>query len=327
MRLGRCPDSASGRSPGAATAAPNARDCSQARLTLLCVLALGRRRWLISPTSRSRPSLRLSGPDPGKVRLGERLFRDPRLSRGNASACAACHVLDKGGDDGRAQSIGAEGRPLAFNTPTVFNAAWNFRLNWRGNFRTLEEHNEAVLLKEIADGHDVGGTAAEAPRRSALSGDASPTSMAPVRTARTSSTRWRRSSGRWRPRTRASTATSAANRQAITADEERGYQLFKAYGCIACHQGVNVGGNLFQKFGIFSNPFAGQAAVAKADLGPLRHHRRTKATATCSASRACATSRSRRPISTTAAQHRSAKRWRSWRRPSSAGIWRSATSS
>jgi cytochrome c peroxidase len=56
-------------------------------------------------------------------------------------------------------------------------------------------------------------------------------------------------------------------RDAITADEERGYQLFKAYGCIACHQGANVGGNLFQKFGIFQDLFAGQKTLTKADLG------------------------------------------------------------
>jgi len=39
--------------------------------------------------------------------------------------------------------------------------------------------------------------------------------------------------------------------EALTAEEQRGYQLFKAYGCAACHQGVNIGGNIFQKFGIF----------------------------------------------------------------------------
>ena len=56
-------------------------------------------------------------------------------------------------------------------------------------------------------------------------------------------------------------------RDALTPDEERGYELFKAYGCIACHQGVNVGGNLFQRFGIFDDPFAGADAVSEADLG------------------------------------------------------------
>jgi cytochrome c peroxidase len=38
---------------------------------------------------------------------------------------------------------------------------------------------------------------------------------------------------------------------AITAQELSGYQLFKSLGCASCHQGVNVGGNLFQRHGIF----------------------------------------------------------------------------
>jgi cytochrome c peroxidase len=55
-------------------------------------------------------------------------------------------------------------------------------------------------------------------------------------------------------------------RDAITPEEERGYRLFKEYGCIACHQGVNVGGNLFQRFGIFHDPFS-QLPIRPADLG------------------------------------------------------------
>jgi cytochrome c peroxidase len=54
--------------------------------------------------------------------------------------------------------------------------------------------------------------------------------------------------------------------QAITTIEARGYQIFKSYGCAACHQGVNFGGNLFEKFGIFDDPFA-QRPMSQADLG------------------------------------------------------------
>jgi cytochrome c peroxidase len=50
-------------------------------------------------------------------------------------------------------------------------------------------------------------------------------------------------------------------------DAARGYELFMSLGCVACHQGVNVGGNLFQKFGIFEDPFARRVEVAEADLG------------------------------------------------------------
>jgi cytochrome c peroxidase len=38
---------------------------------------------------------------------------------------------------------------------------------------------------------------------------------------------------------------------AIAPEELSGYELFKSLGCISCHQGVNVGGNLFQRHGIF----------------------------------------------------------------------------
>src|SRR5215813_2433292 len=54
---------------------------------------------------------------------------------------------------------------------------------------------------------------------------------------------------------------------AITLREQRGYQLFKTYGCIACHQGMNLGGNLLQRFGVFDNPFTQRGRVTDADLG------------------------------------------------------------
>jgi cytochrome c peroxidase len=43
----------------------------------------------------------------------------------------------------------------------------------------------------------------------------------------------------------------AGETTAISPEELSGYQLFKSLGCISCHQGVNVGGNLSQRHGIF----------------------------------------------------------------------------
>ena len=37
----------------------------------------------------------------------------------------------------------------------------------------------------------------------------------------------------------------------LTKEEQEGYELFTSKGCIACHNGVNIGGNLFQQIGIF----------------------------------------------------------------------------
>ena len=84
--------------------------------------------------------------DPAKIALGQKMFHDVRLSHGDRVSCATCHDLARGGADGRDRSVASDGRPSDFNASTVFNAALNARLNWRGNFRTLKEQNESVLL-------------------------------------------------------------------------------------------------------------------------------------------------------------------------------------
>jgi cytochrome c peroxidase len=38
---------------------------------------------------------------------------------------------------------------------------------------------------------------------------------------------------------------------ALTPMERDGYALFKSLGCVSCHQGVNIGGNLYERHGIF----------------------------------------------------------------------------
>jgi cytochrome c peroxidase len=204
--------------------------------------------------------------DPGKIALGQKMFHDPRLSRGDRVACASCHDLDRGGDDGRARSVAADGRLLDFNASTVFNAALNARLNWRGNFRSLEEQNEAVLLDPrlmnttwpelLAKLHaDADYRAAFEARYGAAPERAHVLDALAIfqRSLLTPDARFDR--------------YLRGERGAIDADEARGYQLFKAYGCAACHQGMNVGGNLFQKFGIFHDPFAARGGAGTGDLG------------------------------------------------------------
>jgi cytochrome c peroxidase len=212
-----------------------------------------------------RPVATAEMSSPAKVRLGERLFNDARLSGAKAVSCASCHDLNTGGDDGQTRATGIDGRPLDFNTPTVFNAALNFRLTWRGNFRTLEAQAEAVLLDRRLMNTTWERVIAT------LAADAG--------YKRDFSTAYRGGPSRARVLDalavfQRSLVTPDArfdrylrgDRTAITRDEERGYRLFTSYGCLACHQGVAVGGNLFQRFGIFEDPFA-RRVVSQADLG------------------------------------------------------------
>lgn len=46
---------------------------------------------------------------------------------------------------------------------------------------------------------------------------------------------------------------------ALSNSELQGFQLFKSIGCVSCHQGVNMGGNLFQRSGVF-HPVTGTAS-------------------------------------------------------------------
>ena len=54
---------------------------------------------------------------------------------------------------------------------------------------------------------------------------------------------------------------------ALSAEERRGYALFKSYGCVSCHQGANVGGNMFQVFGVLNEYFKRRGNITEADLG------------------------------------------------------------
>ena len=55
---------------------------------------------------------------------------------------------------------------------------------------------------------------------------------------------------------------------ALHAQELEGYRLFMETGCVTCHQGINVGGNMFQVFGRMGNYFADRGGVEQAaDLG------------------------------------------------------------
>ena len=77
--------------------------------------------------------------DPLKVALGEQLFADRRLSHDGNLACLSCHDTRTNG------TRSAKPPPNHLRPPSVFDAALSFRLNWEGNFRTLEAHTEIVV--------------------------------------------------------------------------------------------------------------------------------------------------------------------------------------
>ncbi|RKH19296.1 cytochrome-c peroxidase [Corallococcus sp. CA047B] len=87
-----------------------------------------------------------SEPTPEKVALGEKLFREKRLSADNTVACMTCHEPELGFTDGKALSEGIRQQKVTRNSPTVLNALFNATQFWDGRAGTLEDQAKLPIL-------------------------------------------------------------------------------------------------------------------------------------------------------------------------------------
>ena len=185
-----------------------------------------------------------------KIKLGGRLFGDLRLSHDNSRSCSSCHDLRTNGATAKSHDLGVDGSSLSLNTLTVFNAALNFRLGWEGKFHTVKSDTKALLdspqimgtsIPEVVEKLDADPDMRREFAAVYGSGPDAGNVMDAIasfeRTLLTPDSRF----DRW----------LAGDAAALSADELDGYRLFKSLGCVSCHQGVNIGGNLFERHGIF----------------------------------------------------------------------------
>lgn len=213
--------------------------------------------------------------DAQKVALGDRLFHDPNLSRDGKISCSSCHDLQKGGTDRLPRSLGIDGQEGVINSPTVFNAEFNFRQFWDGRAADLKEQIDGPMNNPLEMGFNWKDLMQRLQADQAymeqflLVYGADPT-PALVRDAIAEFER-----SLYTPNARFDRYLRG-DTEAISDEELAGYGLFKQYGCIACHQGTNVGGNMFQTFGVLGDYFADREArnpgkrrpeLDKADLG------------------------------------------------------------
>jgi cytochrome c peroxidase len=204
--------------------------------------------------------------DPNKVSLGKQLFEDARLSEDNRISCVSCHNLNLGGVDRRVRSIGINGNLTDVNTPTIFNASFNFRFNWNGKFENLTDHLNTLMTNPKVMGVKW-DTLMEKLQKDAeymkvfdriYPDGLTPTNIKDAIVVYEQSL--------YTPNSRFDRFLRG-DKQVLTQSEKEGYKLFKNYGCISCHQGVNVGGNMFQRFGIIGDYFAERGNITRADLG------------------------------------------------------------
>jgi len=204
--------------------------------------------------------------DKNTVALGKRLFFDKQLSADNSIACVNCHQLNLGGTDQLARSVGIKGAIGNINAPTVFNSGLNFKQFWDGRAETLEEQVNGPLHSPIEMGSDWKTVIAKLNRNIEYQ-----TLFANVYNDGITANNIRDAIATFE---RSLTTPNSrfdkflkGDKTALTALEQSGYQRFKDFGCVSCHQGVNMGGNMFQIFGVMGDYFADRGNVTETDWG------------------------------------------------------------
>ena len=205
--------------------------------------------------------------DPAKASLGRRLFHDPRLSKDGTVSCASCHDLRSGGADGRRVSIGIEGAAGLINSPTVFNASLNFKQFWDGRAKDLVDQIDGPIQSPIEMGSLWPDVVAklyedeEYPRlfQSLYADGINRPNIKDaiaefVRSLVTPNSRFDRwlNGGRVGPR---------------RAREARVRPVQELRLRVLSTRGANVGGNMFQVFGVLNEYFRRRGNITEADLG------------------------------------------------------------
>ncbi len=253
-------------------------------LCLGCVLSgpaladddlLARSRQVFEPIPATPPELPGNPATPVKIELGKQLYFEPRLSASHSISCASCHNLGLGGADAQPTSIGHHWQRGGRNAPTVLNSVFNLAQFWDGRAKDLEEQaggpvvNPIEMASQEADAVDLLNTIPGYRDifAAAFPGEANPVTLANAQKAIAVF--------------EATLITPNApfdrflkgQANALSPTEKEGLALFLDKGCANCHNGVNIGGGMYAKFGLAIKPGVeflppedkGRAKVTKAD--------------------------------------------------------------
>lgn len=209
--------------------------------------------------------------DVRKVILGDMLYHDTRLSADNTVSCASCHGLDTGGVDNKQYSEGVGGQFGGVNAPTVYNAAYNFVQFWDGRANTLADQAAGPPLNPVemaCESFDqiITKLQEDKPFVKAFT-EVYPDGLSEKnitnaiqefeKTLLTPNSRF--------------DLYLKGDKNAISADELAGYELFKKYDCATCHVGEILGGQSYELIGVQHDYFADRnAEMTEEDNGRFK---------------------------------------------------------
>lgn len=185
--------------------------------------------------------------------LGRMLFFDQRISASGAAGCKQCHQPEFYGSGSPSVLIDADGKPQSRNVQTVLNASLSLSNNWYGDVASIENQALAALVSSSGLAHANNDAAMEKikaiPEYGKMFSAAFPKSSDPV-----TPENWAAAIGAFERTLLTPSpfdAYLAGDNKAISADAKTGLRRFIDVGCVACHNGIGIGGNSYQKFGIW----------------------------------------------------------------------------
>lgn len=204
---------------------------------------------------KSISSLDLPEPDAAKVILGRYLYFDTRLSAEGNISCNSCHSLSSYGVDNERFSPGDDGSLGGRNSPTVFHAALHTMQFWDGRAKDVEEQAGGPILNPVE--HNIKSEQQLVDRlkdvelyqdlfSKAYADEEDPITFHNITHAIGAFERT------LMPESRFDKFLDGDASQ-LNEQERRGLQAFISTGCITCHSGPALGGQMFQKFGLFGD--------------------------------------------------------------------------
>jgi len=206
----------------------------------------------ILPSSAENPENPLTDE---KIALGKKLYFDKILSKDNKQSCNTCHNVNTFGVDNKPLSEGNDGKLGDRNSPTTFNAALHIAQFWDGREPDVEAQAGGPILNPVEMAMPSEGEVIKRLEKvdqyvkmfkSAFPDDDSSITYDNLKKAIGAYERKLITPSKFDD-------YLAGNAKALTDKEKEGLKTFISVGCASCHNGALLGGNMFQKFGIFDD--------------------------------------------------------------------------
>ena len=203
-----------------------------------------------------------------KIDLGKKLFYDKALSKNGTISCNSCHNLATYGVDNKSLSVGDTKELGVRNSPTVIYSSLHSMQFWDGRAKDVEEQAKGPLLNPVEHGipnaRFLETKLRVIPEYQTMFKKAFPKEKEPL-TFDNLANAIGVFERKLIPKSKFDDYLDG-NESALNDEEKKGLNSFIDNGCISCHGGVALGGQMFQKFGVYGD-YAKVTRSKKIDKG------------------------------------------------------------